>query len=74
MFISTSKNIHETIEHTQVAGCNCFGCRFDELDTSPITWHIDATAGMKDGDENYPAITNYIVMPEPWQSAVNGLY
>jgi hypothetical protein len=29
---------------------------------------------MKDGDENYGAITNYIVMPEAWQSAVNGIY
>ena len=53
---------------------NNLSCRYDELDTSPIKWHIDATAGMKDGDENYPAINDFVVMPEPWQSAVNGIY
>jgi hypothetical protein len=49
-------------------------CRYDDLDTSPVTWHIDATAGVKDLEANYSAINNYIVNPEPWQSAVNGIY
>eukprot|EP00292_Cryptomonas_paramecium_P029445 CAMPEP_0113676630 /NCGR_PEP_ID=MMETSP0038_2-20120614/8757_1 /TAXON_ID=2898 /ORGANISM="Cryptomonas paramecium" /LENGTH=47 /DNA_ID=CAMNT_0000593695 /DNA_START=462 /DNA_END=605 /DNA_ORIENTATION=- /assembly_acc=CAM_ASM_000170 len=44
------------------------------IDASPVTWHIDATAGLKDGDENSPAITSYILGPEPWQAAVNGIY
>ena len=51
-----------------------FSDRYDELDTSPIKWHIDATAGLKDGDENYGAINDYVVNAEPWQSAVNGIY
>ena len=70
-FISTSKWISA---QSRFKDDNELWFRYDELDTSPITWHIDPTAGVKDGDENYAAINNYVVMPEPWQSAVNGIY
>ena len=51
--------------------------RYDELwsATDPkIIWHIDPTAGIADLDANYSAINDYVVNPEPWQAAVNGIY
>ncbi len=48
--------------------------RWDDFDTSPVQWHIDKTAGVKDGPETYGGLADYIVNPEPWQSAVNGIY
>jgi hypothetical protein len=51
-----------------------FSNRWDDFDTSPVQWHIDKTAGVKDGPESYGSTSDYIVNPEPWQSAVNGIY
>jgi hypothetical protein len=45
--------------------------RWDDLDTSPVTWHIvPAFAGdvKRNGADFDPFVT------EPWQSAVNGIY
>ncbi len=45
--------------------------RFDDLDTSPVTWHIvPAFAGdvKRNGADFDPFVT------EPWQAAVNGIY
>ena len=51
--------------------------RYDDLwsATDPkLLWHINATAGVKDLEENYGAINDYVVNAEPWQAAVNGIY
>lgn len=46
-------------------------CRWDDFDTSPVTWHIDQTANIK---SDPISSSSYITTVEPWQSAINGIY
>jgi hypothetical protein len=47
------------------------GFRWDDFDTSPVTWHIDSSANIKSDPEQS---SSWITTVEPWQSSVNGIY
>ncbi len=58
------------LEH--IFGDNFFSSfRWDDFDTSPVTWHIDSSANIKSDAEQS---SSWITTVEPWQSSVNGIY
>jgi hypothetical protein len=49
---------------------HCHARRWGDLDDSPVTWHICSMAGnVQTNGADVDTLT-----PEPWQSAVNGIY
>ena len=46
-------------------------CRWDDLDDSPVTWHIvgDIAGSARDNGAGFEPFNT-----EPWQLAVNGIY